>query len=126
VAAIGGSNTAGNRSNARTLLALGVRARRGDAEAFACLAAQHQPALAAFCRRLLGESGLAEDLAQETLLRAYQSLPRLEEPSRFGAWLFGIAASAPGAGIDVGIAYRVSWRRTAAPCNRPERRDVAC
>src|SRR6266542_2691183 len=98
-----GMDAASKRPDARTLRALVVQARRGDAGAFACLAEHHQPALRAFCRRLLGESGLAEDLAQETLLRAYQSLPRLEQPSRFGAWLFGIAANLA----------RQWWRRQA-------------
>jgi RNA polymerase sigma-70 factor (ECF subfamily) len=83
--------------------ALVRRAQGGDAEAFACLVETHRAALARFCGRLVGDSGTAEDLAQETLLRAQQALPRLEAPERFGAWLFGIAANLA----------RKAWRRNA-------------
>ncbi len=40
-----------------------------------------------------GAQGGAQDLVQGTLLRAVMSLARLEEPDRFEAWLFGIAAN---------------------------------
>ena len=76
-------------------------AQRGDAEAFVCLVGEHEAALRRFCERLVRDSAPAEDLAQETLLRAFQALPRLEDPARFGAWLFGIA---------VNLA-RLTWRR---------------
>src|SRR5262245_36053207 len=69
------------------------RARRGDADAFAGLVEVHGPALDRFCRRLMPEPGAAQDLAQETLLRGFQSLARLEDAERFGAWLCGIAAN---------------------------------
>ena len=69
------------------------RARAGDVEAFACLAAEQQPALARFCRRLMGDTAAGDDLAQETVLRAQQSIGRLGEPYRFGPWLLGIAAN---------------------------------
>lgn len=75
------------------LLELVQRARRGDTAALSCLVESHLPALSRFCLRLVGDAPAAEDLAQETVLRAYQSLGRLEEPSRFGAWLFGITAN---------------------------------
>jgi RNA polymerase sigma-70 factor, ECF subfamily len=77
-------------SDTATLVA---RAQAGDGSAFACLVERHAPALQRFCRCLMPEPGAAQDLAQETLLRAYQSLPRLADPQRFGAWLFGIAAN---------------------------------
>lgn len=76
-------------------------AQRGDAEAFACLVADYERALGRFCDRLVGPGAAGEDLAQETLLRAFQALPRLEDAGRFGAWLFGIATNLA----------RVTWRR---------------
>ena len=76
-------------------------AQRGDADAFASLVAEHEAPLRRYCVRLLGQKTLAEDLAQETLLRAFEALPRLEDPDRFGAWLFGIATNLA----------RVTWRR---------------
>ncbi|HEV2124238.1 MAG TPA: bifunctional nuclease domain-containing protein [Chloroflexota bacterium] len=70
-----------------------TRAQRGDAAAFACLAEHYQSTLDRFCRRLMHDPTIAQDLHQETLLRADESVHRLEEPSRFGAWLFGIATN---------------------------------
>jgi hypothetical protein len=40
---------------------------------------------------MLGDGSDAEDVVQEALLRAYLGLTQLREPSRFGAWLAGIA-----------------------------------
>ena len=73
-----------------------ARARAGDIGSFALLVDRHAVGLAAFCRRLtggLGGSAGADDLFQETILRAFQSLDRLEQSDRFGAWLFAIAAN---------------------------------
>lgn len=47
--------------------------------------------LVRFCLRLTGEAGAAEDLAQETLLRAWQHLEQLRDPERRDAWLKTIA-----------------------------------
>lgn len=72
------------------------RAQGGDADAFGCLVERYRPTLVRFCRRLVdaaASSDVAEDLAQEALLRAHRSLERLEEPARFGAWVHGIAAN---------------------------------
>jgi RNA polymerase sigma-70 factor (ECF subfamily) len=69
------------------------RARAGDTEAFAFLAAEQLPSLRRFCGRLMGDEDAGRDLAQDTLLRAQQSIQRLGEPYRFGPWLMGIAAN---------------------------------
>jgi len=45
----------------------------------------------AVCHAKVGRAGVAEDLAQETLLRGLRSLPSLADPDKFGAWLYGIA-----------------------------------
>jgi RNA polymerase sigma-70 factor (ECF subfamily) len=44
--------------------------------------------------RMLGETGLAEDIAQEVYLRAYKALPRLPAGANHRAWLFRIATNA--------------------------------
>src|SRR6266542_3720724 len=72
---------------------LAARAVAGDVAAFATLIAQHRPRLAAFCRTLAGPPDGADDLYQETVLRAFQSLDRLASPASFGPWLLGIAAN---------------------------------
>jgi RNA polymerase sigma-70 factor, ECF subfamily len=40
------------------------------------------------CRRMLGEAGDAEDVAQETFVRLWQSGPRDAEPRRVVAWVY--------------------------------------
>lgn len=44
--------------------------------------------------RMVGDDGLAEDLAQEVYLRAYRALPRLPAGANHRAWLFRIATNA--------------------------------
>ena len=80
-----------------------TRARGGDDGAFTCLVERHRPLLERFCERLIDDRVAAQDLAQETLIRAHGALARLEDPSRFGAWLHGIAANLA----------RTWWRRQA-------------
>jgi RNA polymerase sigma factor (sigma-70 family) len=70
-----------------------AQACAGGTAAFARLARRYEAPLARFCYRLIGRVDLADDLQQETLLRAFVSLPQLHDPERFGAWLFGIAAN---------------------------------
>src|SRR5919109_1873868 len=90
MAETGGSAKPESAARVRELV---ERARRGDEGAFACLVEHSRPGLGRFCRRLMVDAGAQQDLEQETLLRAYQALPRLHDPSRFEAWLFGIAAN---------------------------------
>jgi RNA polymerase sigma-70 factor (ECF subfamily) len=68
------------------------RIRAGDRQAFAELVRRYQGPLFGF----LGNMGLsyaqAQDLAQETFLRAWRSLPRYDSAAaRFSTWLFTIA-----------------------------------
>lgn len=48
----------------------------------------------ALCHARVSRGGVAEDLAQETLLRGYRALSSLADPEKFGAWLCGIAVRA--------------------------------
>jgi uncharacterized protein len=68
-----------------------LAARGGDPRAFAELVDGHRERLQAIVARMLGDGSEAEDVVQETLLRAYLGLTQLREPSRFGGWLAGIA-----------------------------------
>jgi RNA polymerase sigma factor (sigma-70 family) len=45
----------------------------------------------AVCHARVGRADVAEDLAQETMLRGMQSLASLSDPEKFGPWLRGIA-----------------------------------
>jgi RNA polymerase sigma-70 factor (ECF subfamily) len=61
------------------------------ASPFDILAREYRPMVLAYLRSLVGDHSLAEDLAQETFLAAYQGLPTFREGGNFGAWLRGIA-----------------------------------
>src|SRR5260221_14437188 len=47
--------------------------------------------LLAYVRSLVPDRELAEDIAQDTFVIAYQKISALEKPELFGAWLRGIA-----------------------------------
>jgi RNA polymerase sigma-70 factor (ECF subfamily) len=71
-----------------------LRVLAGDPLAFRDLVELYEPSVHGLCRRLLGgDSAEAEDLTQETFFRAYKYLSRLEDPDRFGPWLYQIARS---------------------------------
>ena len=65
-------------------------ARSGDRAAFDTLVYAHQNRLRAFLARRVGPDA-ADDAFQETLLGAWQAIPRLDLRVRFKTWLFGIA-----------------------------------
>jgi RNA polymerase sigma-70 factor (ECF subfamily) len=48
----------------------------------------------ALCHARVRSAHLAEDLAQESLMRAYRALGTLADPEKFGSWLRGIAVRA--------------------------------
>lgn len=73
---------------------LAIRARAGRREAFDALVARHGPGLLRFLRRLTRRPEDAQDLFQETFLRAYRSLGTLRDPARFRAWVVTIATNA--------------------------------
>lgn len=54
------------------------------------LFALHAPAVRGACRRMQRDPALAEDLAQEALLLAWQKLPEFRGESSFSTWLWGI------------------------------------
>jgi RNA polymerase sigma-70 factor (ECF subfamily) len=62
----------------------------GDTAAFAGLVTRYRDRLGRYAAHMLGSREDAEDVLQETFLRAYRSLHRCHDPERFGAWLFGI------------------------------------
>lgn len=70
--------------------ALVARARSGDDAAFAVLVRHHADRLHAQLRRFGLTAGEAEDVAQETFLRAWRGLGSFEQRSRFSTWLYRI------------------------------------
>jgi RNA polymerase sigma-70 factor, ECF subfamily len=70
-----------------------ARARAGDADAFRSLVERHGRAVFRLAYRMTGNEHDAEDVVQETFLKAYRSLERFEERSRFSSWLHRVAAN---------------------------------
>ncbi len=62
-----------------------------DNAAFETLVRRHQAALRAFLHRLCGDASQADDLAQDTLMKAYARIETFEGGASFRSWLFSIA-----------------------------------
>src|SRR6184192_4032805 len=69
-------------------------AQAGDERAFRRLVEPYRHALEVHCYRMLGSAQDAEDMAQETLLRAWRALERFEPRAQFQTWLYRIATNA--------------------------------
>jgi len=67
---------------------------KGDRDAFAQLVLFYNEALYRWLARLTGNSHAAEDLVQDTFVRAYQAITRLRPDTNLKAWLFRIAHNA--------------------------------
>jgi RNA polymerase sigma factor (sigma-70 family) len=65
-------------------------ARAGPPDDFSRLVAAHQCGLRAFLRRLSGNHALADDIAQETFVFAWEAMARFDPERDFRPWLFGI------------------------------------
>lgn len=65
-------------------------AQEGNREAFGRLVEQHKGRVFAMSLAISGNRDEAQELTQETFVRALQNLPRLRDPEKFSAWLRGI------------------------------------
>ena len=71
--------------------ALARRTRAGALECFEVLVARYETRLYEFLRHRTGNRHDAEDLTQETFVRAYRQLARYDERRAFAPWLFTLA-----------------------------------
>jgi RNA polymerase sigma-70 factor (ECF subfamily) len=72
-------------------LTLTSRARRGETEALRLIFERYSRPVFGFVYDMLGERAHAEDVVQETFVRAYGQLGRLRDDTKLASWLFGIA-----------------------------------
>ena len=70
------------------------RAMTGDRDAFGQIAEEHRDALLRLCYKMTGSREEAEDLVQETLLKAYSKFGTFQLRSSIGTWLYRIATNA--------------------------------
>ena len=68
-------------------------ARDGNSEAFQALVERHSRAVYRIAHRMTGNASDAEDVVQETFLKAYRQLGRFESRANFGTWLHRIAVN---------------------------------
>ena len=69
------------------------RARQGDMAAFGELVRKHQPRIFRLAAHMLRDRSEAEDVAQETFIRAYQALARFDGRSEPYTWFYRIAVN---------------------------------
>ncbi|CAA9538870.1 MAG: RNA polymerase ECF-type sigma factor [uncultured Thermomicrobiales bacterium] len=69
------------------------RARAGDQVAFATLFEQYHAPILNYLHRMVGDRALAEDLAQDSFIKAYNALPSTRDDLAFKAWLYRIATN---------------------------------
>ena len=70
-----------------------ARARQGDSDAFRALVEQHSRSVFRLAFRMTGNEQDAEDVVQESFLRAYRQLGRFESRANFGTWLYRIVSN---------------------------------
>ncbi len=69
------------------------QARSGADRAFEALVRKHQDAIYGLTVRMVGEAATAEELTQDTFLRAWRTLGGFREESRVSTWLYRIAVN---------------------------------
>jgi len=92
------------------------RFQRGEAGAFEVLVRRHRGDVFAFLARRVGDRTRAEDLLQETWMKAIGAAPRWDERAGFRTWIFAIARN-----LALDDARRRAFRGTPRPLDGPER-----
>lgn len=80
-------------SSADSDLLLVRRAQAGEMRAFELLVLKYQRRVERLVARILRDTGLVEDAAQETFIRAYKALAQFRGESAFYTWLYRIAVN---------------------------------
>ena len=81
-------------ASARTVdQVLVARARRGDAAAFTEIFERYHHRIVNYLYGLVHDRELANDLAQDSFLKAYKALPRMDDDLRLAPWLYRIAGN---------------------------------
>jgi RNA polymerase sigma-70 factor (ECF subfamily) len=69
------------------------RVKRGDVRAFEMLVVKYQRRIERLIARMVRDTDLVQDIAQETFIRAYRALPNFRGESAFYTWLYRIAVN---------------------------------
>ncbi|KCZ93791.1 RNA polymerase sigma factor [Hyphomonas johnsonii] len=94
-----------------------ARAAAGDRQAASALVNRYSPGVLALASRMLSDRTEAEDVTQETFIRAWKALPDWEPRAKFSTWLHRVALN---------LCYdRLRKRRETLMDELPERTDPA-
>lgn len=92
-----------------------TRAAAGDAAAIRALVNRYSPGVFALAMRMLADTAEAEDVTQETFVRAWKALPGWEPRAKFSTWLHRVALN---------LCYdRLRKRREVLPGELPDNAD---
>jgi RNA polymerase sigma-70 factor (ECF subfamily) len=69
------------------------RVKLGDVRAFEMLVVKYQRRIERLIGRMVRDTDLVQDIAQETFIRAYRALPQFRGESAFYTWLYRIAVN---------------------------------
>jgi RNA polymerase sigma-70 factor, ECF subfamily len=94
-----------------------AKAKAGDSDGFRTLVERHSRSVFRLAYRMTGNESDAEDMVQETFLRAYKQLNRYESRSSFSTWLYRITANCS---IDL-----IRSKRVRHPVEVPETLEAA-
>lgn len=97
------------------IVTLVVRAREGDIASFEALVDEYERKLLRFAWRTLGDRQDAEDVVQDTLVKAWRSLDALAEPAAFGTWIYRMTSNR---------CTDVLRRRTSRPSDASDPEDL--
>ncbi|HEY5233395.1 MAG TPA: RNA polymerase sigma factor [Verrucomicrobiae bacterium] len=100
---VAGSNPVKPRCMADADEDLVLQSKNGSIAAFETLIRNHQTMIHALTFRMTGSPADAEDLAQETFIRAYEQINHFNGGAKFATWLYSIAVHAC-----------LNWRRNEA------------
>lgn len=89
-----------------------AKAKKGDAVAFESLIKKYQKPIYYLCHRMTGAHQSADDLSQETFIKAYLSLQKFKEEMNFFTWIRKIA-------VNSTLNYLKIWKR-----EKPLKEDV--
>jgi RNA polymerase sigma-70 factor (ECF subfamily) len=94
---------------------LALAAQRGDPRAFDALVDRYAARIHRHILRIVGHVQEAEDLTQETFLKAYRALPRFDSRREFRAWLYTIAANTARTAVRDRGRRAGRWERAQEP-----------
>ena len=69
------------------------RVKRGDTRAFEMLVVKYQRRIERLIGRMVRDTDLVQDIAQESFIRAYRAIPQFRGDSAFYTWLYRIAVN---------------------------------